>query len=201
MRVFFLDLASGFGLLACVDAENVLSSKPVDRRLPDGELLPLAEAALKDAGWTWKDVEAIASVSGPGGFMGLKMGAAFANALSSSLKVPSSSIHLSDLCHARTSEKDFLWIHSTKKLEVFVRGFGEFAEQFPEAIHIGFDELLKELPAAPLVGELIDDHRSALLKVGCTEVQLKPVTDVLPEVLSQLSYKKQTVLPWYGREG
>src|SRR5260221_569253 len=87
----------------------------------------------------------IACVLGPGGFTSLRVAVGLTNALAGTLDIPSCGIHLSDLYAALSMEKDFLWLHSTKKKELFARGFGFFQSTFPEAKCFGIDEIEKLL--------------------------------------------------------
>jgi hypothetical protein len=201
MRTFFLDLAGNPGTLACVDSA-VRAIAVADRKISDADLLPLAEKTLRDAGWTWESVERIACVAGPGGFMSLRVAAAFANALAWERKISVASIHLSDLCFARSSLDACVWIHSTKKLELFTRGFGSFSSLWPEPMHLRLEEFLTTIPAhTPLIGELIPEHVQALGEHGCTLQALRPLEEILPAFLQERSYTAALVQPWYGREG
>src|SRR3989338_8401896 len=101
MRTFFIDLASHDGHLACVTDHTVVTSASVDRRIGDHELVSLYEKVLSDAGWEQKDIDRIACVIGPGGFMSLRVGCAFANALAFTLEAPVAGGHVSDLYAVR----------------------------------------------------------------------------------------------------
>ncbi|MDD4319094.1 MAG: tRNA (adenosine(37)-N6)-threonylcarbamoyltransferase complex dimerization subunit type 1 TsaB [Candidatus Peribacteraceae bacterium] len=231
MRTLFIDLASHQGLLACIDGEKVRASTPVDHRISDAELMPLLNEVLQAASWSMKDIQRIACVAGPGGFTSLRVAAAFTNALSYALDIPVAGIHLSDLYAVRVSltpslplshgergkgGEGFLWLHSTKKQELFVRGFGSYAEKFPEATHISLADFLRDLsplPACPersrrvgegtgvrVVGELIPDHEAEVSKKGGKRAELQPVESVLPTFVDSLVYEKKTLEPWYGRK-
>jgi tRNA threonylcarbamoyl adenosine modification protein YeaZ len=204
MRTFFLDLAGNPGALACVD-DDVRAFAVADRKISDAHLLPLAEQVLADAGWTWEVVERLACVAGPGGFMSLRVAAAFTNALAWERKIPVASIHLSDLCAARLPATRYplsAWIHSTKKQEVFARGFGRSAALWPEPTHVRLEDLLAALPDdTPLIGELIPEHAEALAGKGCRLQEMAPIQEVLPAVLADAIYEKSAIQPWYGREG
>src|SRR3989338_690837 len=141
MNIFFLNLASHQGLLACVGNYRVLSSFAVDHRIDDAALVPHVEAVIHKAGWSYPDLTQIACVVGPGGFTSLRVAVALTNALSHELKIPVCGVHLSDLYRVRFSGPGptsapagatagrsgsgpgALWLHSTKKQELFLRGF------------------------------------------------------------------------------
>jgi hypothetical protein len=98
-----------------------------------------------------------------------------------------------------------LWLHSTKKQELFVRGFGDAAKMWPEATHVTLEDFLNILRRdAPLVrllwvGELIPEHREVMEKLGMQERTLCPIEEILPVFLAGQKYKSQILEPWYGR--
>ncbi len=206
MRTLFLDLASHAGFLACIDASRVVSSRGVDHRISDAELVPLFEEAIKDAAWRQEDIQRIACVIGPGGFTSLRVAVAFANTLSYALDIPVAAIHLSDLyatrvrgCHPELVE-GFLWLHSTKKTQLFVRRFGTAHHQYPEATLLPIETLIADFPKGiPWVGELIPEHEAAVTATSGMRAEVRDLAAILPDFVASLNYEKQTLLPWYGR--
>ena len=202
MRTLFLDLASHSGLLACVTDNTVIASEPVDHRISDHELMPLLEGILRRAKWSFQDLTHVACVTGPGGFTSLRVAVALANTLVHQLKIPGTGVHLSDLKKAQCSENDILWLHSTKKHELFIRGFGIHAKQWSEAMHIMLDVAEKGLPkGAQWVGELIPEHEKSLSEKGLIPAKMKTLEEVLPVFLKSSVYSSKRLEPWYGREG
>ena len=225
MRTLFLDLASHHGLLACVTTSSVLASRTIDHRIGDHELVPLIKGLLNDADWGYPDLTQVACVVGPGGFTSLRVAVAYANALVWGLKIPVAGVHLSDLYQARVGAQHrgavpLLWLHSTKKHsttpsglrgagELFVRGFGTFEKEFPEAACVTVEDLVGARHGVPLhnahyVGEIIPEHESILTKHGFQQVETTPLIDVLPSFLSQQNfsvgaYGHTPLQPWYGR--
>jgi tRNA threonylcarbamoyladenosine biosynthesis protein TsaB len=61
---------------------------PGERPRHAERLLPLAEAALRDAGVTWAEIDVLAVGIGPGGFTGLRLGVATARALAQGRGLP-----------------------------------------------------------------------------------------------------------------
>lgn len=200
MRTFFIDLASHAGLLACTEDARVCAATPIDHRISDADLVPLFERLLDEAAWERHSIERIACVSGPGGFTSLRVAAAFTNALAYALDVPVAPIHLSDLRAARTTERDFVWLHSTKKTQLFARGFGALAERYPEPTLVDLPAFASALPqAVSWVGELIAEHEEALKSSLAKHADERDVLVILPAFLAHLSYAKNTLEPWYGR--
>jgi tRNA threonylcarbamoyl adenosine modification protein YeaZ len=199
MKTLFIDVASHVGMLALI-SDNSLTADTIDHRIDDAELVTRLEKFLESARTPYKDIERIACVVGPGGFTSLRVGVGFANALSGTLNIPSTGIHLSDLYAARSTGKDFLWLHSTKKNEVFARGFGSLKEKIPEATHFVLHDLEKLLiPGTLWTGELIPEQEKIVSDAGLKAMTLKPVEKVLPSFVDSLSYSQNTLLPWYGR--
>ncbi len=199
MKTLFLDLASHDALIACCDDQNTIASESVHARIGDHELLPMTDAVLKQAGWTFEDIEGIACIVGPGGFTSLRVAVTFANVLADQLKIPSVGIHLSELYRARMDNGQWtmdnvFWLHSTKKDQLFACG-GDYAE--PTLISLDDLSTLCTLHS-PLswMGELIDDHR---IKIDSDHIELQPVTDVLPAFLASQTFDADLLTPWYGR--
>lgn len=186
MKCLFVDLASHDALLACVTEEEVVASESVHARISDAELIPMTEAVLKKAGWTYEDLDHLACIIGPGGFTSLRVAVTFVNVLSDQLGIPVAGIHLSDLYMAR-AESDAYWLHSTKKQQLFVRG-GKWSES--TLIDVA------DMPQGDWMGELIDDHRS---RIESDPINLQPVQEVLPAFLHSLNYALELLQPWYGR--
>lgn len=215
MKILFLDLASNSpsdnegACIACVTEKSTEAIEFVDHRVSDNGIVPLIESALKKAGWTLKDLTHIACVNGPGGFTSLRMAVALANVYADQLKLPVAAVHLSELWNARSGGSwpvaankshqppatGIVWLHSTKKTQLFVRG-----GQWTEPTLVSLEDILVQLPeGAHVTGEVIPEHRAALEAKNVTFVQAEEIADVLPAFLSSLPYKEEQITPWYGR--
>ena len=190
--------------------KSVISAEHIDQRLGDQELMSRVEKTLQIANCKLQDLTQIACVIGPGGFMSLRVAVALANTLSDQLKIPIAGIHLSEVYEERLQIancklQSCLWLHSTKKQELFVRGFGEAAKIWSEATHVILEDFLnilrRDAPLARLlwVGELIPEQRDAIEALGMQECTPCPIEEILPGFLAGQEYKKQILEPWYGR--
>jgi tRNA threonylcarbamoyl adenosine modification protein YeaZ len=204
MHCLFLNLASHSGLLACVTDARVTASEGVDHRLGDHELLPRIQRMLGAAGWSFSDLTQVACVLGPGGFTSLRVAVACANTLSDQLRIPSAGIHLSDLCGARVASSaaemraPFLWVHSTKREQLFVRGFG--VGPWEEPTLISLTDLLSHVrPGTSFCGELLPEHRQAIEAAEARELSQHQREEVLPPFLRSRRYARDILFPWYGR--
>ena len=206
VQSLFLDTASHRHVLALASESqtHVINDLPA---FGDTGMIPALEGALKEVGWEFSDLTHIACVTGPGGFASIRTGITAANTLAYALKIPWAGVHVSDVWAARVKRSaisdqqaaSFLWLHSTKKNLLFVRGFGKYAEKYPEPTLM---ELSEAIPLeGKYVGELLEEHQKAL--TGCSPISegnITPFEEVLPSLLKNLSYGKEPLLPWYGRE-
>ncbi len=198
MLTIFIDLASSAKFFALVSNEKTLSILAIDDQKQEEILMETIESMLRGQHKNLSDLTHIACVLGPGGFTSLRIAIAMANALSFTLDIPSTGIHLSDVCAARMHQKDFLWVHTTRKSHLFVRGFGVHTKISPEESLMKLDDVTALIPKnAPLVGELIPEH----CKVLHLTTPDRSIEETLPLFLPDLIYQKgQILMPWYGRE-
>ncbi len=199
MKILFLDLASNRGVVGCVTDKAVVCLSHIDHRIDDRRLVDLLGTTVKEAGWSYRDLTHIACIGGPGGFTSLRVAVSCANTLCGLLKIPGAAPHLSDLYRARCEESSFLWLHSTRKAELFVRGFGSFAKMLPAPSLVMLNQLAPLLKPGAWTGELLPPQEDVVAKTGMTRATLRPLEDVLPEFLKGLPYASATLTPWYGR--
>ena len=191
MIVLFFNIASHAKSVAICTEKEVLSALETDEQVSDADLVQHIEEALKNASLEYKNLTHIACVIGPGGFTSLRIAVAAANTLADQLQIPQAGIHLCDLLKAQSKEEDVLWIHSTKKDQLFLCG-----EQWKEPTLLNVDEL-PTLKSEYWVGECITEHEQFVKHMK--PAILIPLKEVLPKFLSSLSYTTGIIQPWYGR--
>lgn len=225
-RTLFLDFASGKQLIALVKDDRTIAVQSIDGK-SESALIPMIEELVGQPiakSQLPKAFDRIAAVTGPGGFMSLRVGISLANALSDGLKIPLAGIHLSDLWLARlrpSSPSPFsrgekgeqkkagggagvrvVWLHSTKKEFLFIRGFGSLEKEWPEAIFLSIEALHSKLMSQnshlDYVGELIESQQASLPMLKPL-TDIRPLEDVLPTIVAALAYEQKPLLPWYGR--
>jgi len=201
MKCLFVDIASHKGVIACVTESSVVAFEDVHDRIADDELIVGTENLLATAEWAYTDLTHIACVIGPGGFTSLRIGVSFANTLADQLRIPLCGIHLSDLYAARSPQTDFCWLHSTKKEEIFARGFGSFSSIWEAPEHLNLDDFIASFPkGTPWAGELIPDHLAKIRALQGVEMPLTNAKSILPEFLNKSAFSDQILNPWYGRK-
>lgn len=178
--------------------------------------MPAIERLLLSEKLSLQDLARIAAITGPGGFMSQRVELSLANALAWSLKIPIAGIHLSEMWKARSClitdiplsrslERGVpqdgvrtVWLHSTQKKSLFIRGFGALEKKWPDATLISLDEAGSGIPKnALLIGELIPEHEELLMLKRMPNPE--PVENVLPMLCEKQTYGDPPVLPWYGR--
>ncbi len=207
MNILFLDLASNShtpnqgACIACVSEKKTESIRFIDHRIGDAGLMPLLDEVLQEAGWTDHDLTHIACVTGPGGFTSLRMAVTLANTYSDQLQIPISAVHLSDLYKQRlalNNQQSAIWLHSTKKTQLFVRSVT--GDQWPEPTLINLEDLIAQLPEnASIIGEVLPEHREAIAGKAPEYPSIAAIPEILPAFLATLSYNREALTPWYGR--
>lgn len=202
-----LDLASQQAWVGVVHHQHATLHTLADRT-DETSILPAIQTTLTAAGINapnpLRHIERIVLLTGPGGFMSLRMGAAIVNTLAWGLPCPIAGLHLSDLWAARIPpQSTVVWLHSTKRDALFVRGCGAWRERWPDPVLTSMDALLvarDAMKGASYVGDLLPAHRD-MVQLPDASFSCKSIEDVLPDITQRLSYGKGPIEPWYGREG
>jgi len=91
MRVLLLDTCGAEGSLALAEtglAEPIIALSRLPGRMASESLVPVLREAMSVAGWILRDLAAIAVVTGPGSFTGVRVGLSVAKGLSEASGVP-----------------------------------------------------------------------------------------------------------------
>ena len=89
MRILVIDTSGPVCGTAVMDEEKVYSEFTAqNRNTHSASLMPMIEAALKAAGTDLKDLDAVAAVTGPGSFTGVRIGVATAKGLAHGAGIP-----------------------------------------------------------------------------------------------------------------
>lgn len=222
MKILFLNLASNSTLphegacIACVLEGKTEAIRFVDNRIGDAGIMPLLGEVLGEAGWGDRDLTHIACVTGPGGFTSLRLAVTLANTYSDQLQISIAGVKLSEVFKLRVTSyelrekgtlesrdlhsRNFVWLHSTKKTQLFIQGFGDASTLWPEPILIALEDLVTQLPQnVSIVGEILPEHREAIACKNPQYPEIASVADTLPILLKDLPYAQKPLEPWYGR--
>ena len=98
MTLLVIDTSGPVCGTAVMDREKVYSEWTAqNRNTHSANLMPMAEAALQSAGKTIREMDAIAAVTGPGSFTGIRMGIAYAKGLGIGLNIPVIGVNVFEL--------------------------------------------------------------------------------------------------------
>ena len=93
MKLLVIDTSGPVCGVAVVENEKVLCEYTVqNRNTHSANLMPMAEAALQSAGKTIEEMDAIAAVTGPGSFTGVRIGVVTAKGLAHGAGIPCISV-------------------------------------------------------------------------------------------------------------
>ena len=89
MRLLIIDTSGPVCGVAVMEDEKILSEFTAqNRNMHSANLMPMTEAALEAAGKTIGEMDAIAAVTGPGSFTGVRIGVATAKGLAHGVGIP-----------------------------------------------------------------------------------------------------------------
>jgi len=131
----------------------------LDRMKASEQILKNIDDLIQKSGQPLKDLQGVLAIKGPGSFTGLRVGVAVANQFAHQIDIPIMGLTTDQFFAFRTDEKDFLYLQSMNRDELYVKGFGSFEDQFKGAIvPIG------QLPSDSFkwCGQLFDDHQNKL---------------------------------------
>lgn len=168
-------------------------------------ILETIDSLFKKASGKPADLKGVYVIQGPGSFTGLRIGISVANQFAHQLKIPITGLRTEAWFQQLTDEKDFFYIQSMNRDQVYFTGFGKFASDFPPAI-VSISECVMELTdqaGVQWLGQVNDTHRQFLsifreiplcrtpAKTWARAVQALPTT---PHKIYQL------IEPYYGKE-
>ncbi len=168
------------------------------------EILEKIDQLVKKTNIQLSDLKGVFVIKGPGSFTGLRVGIAVANQFAHQLKIPIIGLKTEEWYQYQTPEKDFIYLQTMNRDQVYMVGFGKFRRDFPQEIISVSDchyELLSQ--KAKWLGQVSDEHRKVLSDIteitdlrSVDETWLKVIQNT--EVTSQKTY--ELIEPFYGKE-
>ena len=148
-----------------------------------------------------KDVKGVVVLRGPGSFTSARVGVSFANAFAHPLRLPIAGFTTDEWARHKTDEKDFVYLQSMNRDEMYAIGVGRHAKALKSSIIP-----VAELPEGRIqwIGFLTEDHLSRLPK-GYNPIQnLRSASDGWAQAISTIDFGKpkkayELVEPYYAK--
>lgn len=209
-----IDTSTASSGIALVNQDRDFGYLPMDTHNVSDSILENINELMNKSKTRLSDLTGIFVIKGPGSFTGLRVGIAVANQFAHQLKIPIVGLRTDEWYSCRTGEKDFIYLQTMNRDEVYMVGFGRFKRKYPQSI-ISISECYLELERIcnglqrksqyPIkwVGELSDAHREELSQF--TEItKLRSPSEAwcraVKEIFNQ-NYKKYNLIePFYGKE-
>jgi tRNA threonylcarbamoyladenosine biosynthesis protein TsaB len=179
---------------------------PGERPRHAERLLPLAEAALAEAGATWADVDALAVGVGPGGFTGLRLGVSTARALAQARGLPVVAVSSLEALAEPVNEDTVAAVIDARRGEVFAAAWRDGVPLLEPAA-LSPEALAARLPSGTVaVGDGAVRFREQLQRAGvAVPADGSPVHRLSALAVARLAEGREpadrdALLPDYRRE-
>ncbi|MBU0728004.1 tRNA (adenosine(37)-N6)-threonylcarbamoyltransferase complex dimerization subunit type 1 TsaB [Patescibacteria group bacterium] len=161
------------------------------------QLIGAIDRVIKESGLQLSDLQGIFVIRGPGSYTGLRVGIAVANQFAHQLKIPIVGLKTDEWWNYRTDEKDFIYLQSMNKEEVYI---SELGSQTSDPI-VPIQQLSG---AKKWLGELSDEHRQKLPTTFMQITNVLSPEETWAKVVQTTKDKRQTtyalIEPYYGKE-
>lgn len=172
---------------------------PLDPQKASESIIAVIDEVIKKAGIHPADLKGLVAVKGPGSFTGLRVGLSVANTFAHELKIPLVGITTDEYYAGKTDEKDFIFLQSMNRDEVYAAGFGK-CEFEPHILLV--EDLLSQYPNFKWIGQLRPQHQERLSDQSEIARQ-KSIEETWSNLIKNTSFnplrKYQLIEPFYGK--
>ena len=178
---------------------------PLNRAHTSDDILRKIDELIKTAKIKLSGLTGIFVVKGPGSFTGLRVGISVANQFAHQLGIPIIGLLSDELYSRKTGEKDFFYLQSMNRDQIYMVGYGKYGRAFPKEI-VPVSECHYELASntgAMWLGQLSETHRnkfSGIPEVSDTIPLEKAWLKAAQENLFIQRKKYELVEPYYGKQ-
>lgn len=200
-----IDTVTEFAGVALVGDIGQCRFQKLDSRHASDRILESIDQVLQKANAQSSDLKGVFVIKGPGSFTGLRVGIAVANQFSHQLKIPIVGLRTDEWYSYRTDEKDFVYLQTMNRDQVYMVGFGKFKNDFSQSI-ISISECHHELvPVADLkwLGQVNDEHNEKLSDIKrLIDLHSPDIAwqRVVENIKAETQKTYQLVEPFYGKE-
>ena len=168
------------------------------------QILEKIDQLIQKANIQLSELKGVFIIKGAGSFTGLRVGIAVANQFAHQLKIPIIGLRTEEWYQYRTDEKDFIYLQSMNRDQVYMIGFGKYERDYPQCI-IPISECYSELASsnAKWLGQVSDEHREQLSEIK-EITNLRSPEDTWLQVVRNTPLAPQKtyelIEPFYGKE-
>jgi tRNA threonylcarbamoyl adenosine modification protein YeaZ len=178
---------------------------PLEARHASEKILETIDEVIQKADIQLSDLKNVVVIKGPGSFTGLRVGIAVANQFAHQLNIPIIGLQTEEWYACRSDEKDFIYLQSMNRDQIYMVGFGKFGQKYPQSI-LSLSECHYELvneEGLKWMGQLNEAHRKSLIELNEVKSLRSPV-DTWQKTVQDITItpRKNYDLaePFYGKE-
>lgn len=194
-----IDTATAYSGIALIDEGKCFYELLAFKQASE-KIIETIDRVFEKAKKTPSNLKGVVVVKGPGSFTGLRVGISVANTFAHQLNIPIVGVTTDYFYQHATNEKDFFYLQSMNRDEVYVAGFGDY-ENKPEIIEL--TSFLSNYSNFKYIGELREAHQSLLINEERLNDQ-KKIEAVWKELVKNLEFSQnlryQLVEAFYGKE-
>ncbi|MBU1017715.1 tRNA (adenosine(37)-N6)-threonylcarbamoyltransferase complex dimerization subunit type 1 TsaB [Patescibacteria group bacterium] len=198
-----VDTATAESCIAITDGKKIFFEKLEAKHASD-QILEIIDRLIQKAGIQLSDLKAVFVIKGPGSFTGLRVGIAVANQFAHQLKIPIIGLRTEEWYQYQSDEKDFVYIQTMNRDQVYMVGFGKYKRDFPQEI-IAISDCHYELLSrkANWLGQVSDEHQKMLSDISRI-AEVRSADKVWSEVTRHIAISPQKaydlIEPFYGKD-
>ena len=206
MKILVIDTSGPVCGTAVMDGEKVYSEFTAqNRNTHSASLMPMIEAALNAAGTEMKDLDAVAAVTGPGSFTGVRIGVATAKGLAHGAGLPCIPVDALEALAASAGDFDGIVcpIQDARAGQVYGAAFRK-AERLTGDAPVKLEEYLNTVSALGerflFIGDGVPVHREAITAVMGEKAEFAPAYRgyLRPSAAGWIALKKGTETDYLG---
>ncbi|MFC1731711.1 tRNA (adenosine(37)-N6)-threonylcarbamoyltransferase complex dimerization subunit type 1 TsaB [candidate division KSB1 bacterium] len=201
-----IDTTTEFAGVCATDIKKSVYLK-LDTKHASDKILETIDQVIQKTDIKLSDLTGVVVIKGPGSFTGLRVGIAVTNQFAHQLKIPIVGLLTEEWHCYRTDEKDYFYLQTMNRDQVYMVGLGKFARDYPKCI-ISISECHYELASqsdTKWIGQLNEDHHKKM--AGIEEItDLRSADDTwlyfVRSLGGGLRQKKayELIEPFYGKE-
>jgi len=178
---------------------------PLDRAHTSDDILRKIDELIRMEKIKLSGLTGIFVIKGPGSFTGSRIGISVANQFSHQLKIPITGLLTDQWYSYRTNEKDFIYLQSMNRDQIYMSGYGKYLMDYPQSI-VTLSECHYEIVSNPDIkwlGQLSKEHREVFSDSHGIKNLLPPDKtwlNVIKKLKMPVYRNYHLIEPYYGKK-